>query len=194
MQKRIPLLTLLLMIVLAGSMTAQVLNSTVQNVNLSATLNESLTVTINSGATQNIASLTPGSVNAFPTQVNLTTNWVLRPSRAALALYTYFDSATAAMVHGDPLNTTDIPSGAIRAAFNGGAFNTISNTTPFGAANAGLQLFNVAIIGNNKSGTRTDNIDLQLDLSLTNVNGQDMTQLPADTYTGILHIAAQATP
>ena len=25
-------------------------------------------------------------------------------------------------------------------------------------------------------------------------NGQDMTQLPADTYTGTMHIRAQATP
>jgi hypothetical protein len=171
------------------------MNSNTVDVTLQATLNETLTVTLNSGGSQSIASLTPSAVNAFTGgPVNVTTAWVLKPGRTAVGLYAYFSSATAAMAHTDVNNTVDIPAAAIKAQLNGaGAFNALANNTPFGANGAGLQLFSQSITGSNKNANRTDTVALELDLSGT-ANGQDMTQLPADVYNGTLHIRAQATP
>ncbi|MBZ5722400.1 MAG: hypothetical protein LAO03_18670 [Acidobacteriia bacterium] len=173
------------------------LNSNTTNVSLSATLNESLSVTLNSGNTQSITSLTPAAVNSFSGgPANVTTAWVLKPGRTAVALYAYFDSATAAMVHTDSGNTVDIPPAAIKAQLNGvGAHNGLGNSlaSTFGGTATGLNLFSQSITGTNKNSSRTDTIALQLDLSGP-ANGQDMTQLPADTYTGTMHIRAQATP
>lgn len=172
------------------------LNSNTTNVSLSATLNESLSVTLNSGATQTITSLTPSAVNNFNGgPANVTTAWVLKPGRTAVALYAYFDTATG-MVHTDSGNTVDIPAAAIKAQLNGaGAHNGLGNSlvSTFGGTATGLNLFSQAITGTNKNSSRTDTITLQLDLSGP-ANGQDMTQLPADTYTGTMHIRAQATP
>ena len=50
-----------------------------------------------------------------------------------------------------------------------------------------------SIGGTNKTGSRTDSFDLQIDLSGV-ANGQNMKLLPPDTYQGTLHIQAQATP
>ncbi len=173
------------------------LNSNTTNVSLSATLNESLSVTLNSGATQSITSLTPAAVNSFNGgPANVTTAWVLKPGRTAVALYAYFDAPTGAMLHTDSSNTVDIPAAAIKAQLNGaGAHNGLGNSlaSTFGGTATGLQLFSQSITGTNKNSSRTDTIALQLDLSGP-ANGQDMTQLPADTYTGTMHIRAQATP
>ena len=173
------------------------LNSNTTNVSLSATLSESLSITLNSGATQSIASLTPAAVNNFNGgPANVTTAWVLKPGRTAVALYAYFDSPTSALLHTDPNNTTDVPAAAIKAQLNGaGAHNGLSNSlvSTFGGTATGLQLFSQTITGTTKNSSRTDTIGLELDLSGP-ANGQDMTQLPADTYTGTMHIRAQATP
>jgi hypothetical protein len=171
------------------------LSSNTVDVTLQATLNETLTVTLNSGNSQSIASITPAAVNSFAGgPANVTTAWVMKPGRTAVALYAYFNSASAAMTHTDTANTVDIPSGAIKAQLNGtGAFNALANNTPFGPNGAGLQLFSTNITGTNRNASRTDTVALQLDLTGT-VGTQDMTQLPADVYNGTLHIRAQATP
>jgi hypothetical protein len=72
-------------------------------------------------------------------------------------------------------------------------FNPFSSVVPFTGTASGRLLITQSISGTNKSGNRTDSFDLQIDLSGV-VNGQDMGQLPPDTYQGTLHIQAQATP
>jgi hypothetical protein len=56
----------------------------------------------------------------------------------------------------------------------------------FGAASAGRQLLTQAISVVNATGSRSDTLALNINLS-----GYT---LPADTYTGTLRIRAQATP
>ncbi len=172
------------------------LNSNTTNVSLSATLNESLLITLNSGATQSITSLTPAAVNSFSGgPANVTTSWVFKPGRTAVALYAYFDSPTTAMLHTDTQNTADIPAAAIKAQLNGaGAYNGLGNSlvSTFGGTATGLQLFSQSITGTTKNSNRTDTIALELDLSGP-AYGQDMTQLPArhlhwnDTHPGAGH-------
>jgi hypothetical protein len=165
-------------------------------VQASAQTSDSLSVQINSGSGLSISSLTPGAVNSFSGgPVNVTTSWTsLKNGRTVVNLYAYFVSATSALVHTDSQNTTDIPSAAVKVRMNGfGAYNPLSSATPFSASASGLLLFSQSINGTNKTSSRSDTIELQLDLSGP-ANGQDMTQLPADTYTGTLRIQAQATP
>jgi hypothetical protein len=61
----------------------------------------------------------------------------------------------------------------------------LTNTVPFGGANAGLQVSSVKILGNNRSGSRTDQMNF-------NINLLTLPNLPAGTYTGTLTIQAQA--
>jgi hypothetical protein len=157
---------------------------------------DSLTVVINSGASQSISSLLSGTTNNFAGgPLSVTMSWTsLNPGRTAVALYGYFTSANSALAHTTSGNTVDIPSGAVKVRINGvGAYNPFSSVVPFTGTASGRLLINQGISGTNKSGTRSDSFDLQIDLSGV-VNGQNMRQLPPDTYQGTLHIQAQATP
>jgi hypothetical protein len=114
--------------------------------------------------------------------VTATTSWLLRPNIGSLKLYAFFATSTAALTDGAGNN---IPSADFQISNNGGAFNALTNTVPFGGANAGLQLSSTPILGNNKSGTRTDQMNF-------NINLVPIPNLPAGTYTGTLTIQAQA--
>jgi hypothetical protein len=107
----------------------------------------------------------------------------LKPGRTAVKLYAYFNSAAAALTDG----TNNIPSSSFKIADNGGASAALNNTVIFGAANAGLQLANVAITAANRIGNRADAMAFNIDLST-------LPQLPASVYLGTLNIQAQATP
>jgi len=151
---------------------------------------ESLSVQINSGSSLSISSLAPGAVNSFSGgPVSITTSWSsVKSSRTAVKLYAYFASATSALVHTNSQNTTDIPSAAVKVRMNGsGGYNPLSSATPFSASASGLLLFTNTINSGNRTSSRTDAMDVQLDLTT-------LPQLPADTYTGTLRIQAQATP
>ena len=157
---------------------------------------DSVSVSINSGASQSILSLVSGTTNNFSGgPLSITTSWTsLKPGRTAVAFYGYFSSAASALAHTSSGNTVDIPSAAVKVRINGaGAFNPFSNVVSFVGAASGRLLMTQSIGGTNKSGNRTDTFDLQIDLSGI-VNGQDMRLLPPDTYQGTLHIQAQATP
>ena len=116
--------------------------------------------------------------------VTATTAWVLKPGRTAVGVYAYFASAAAALTDGAGDN---IPSSAFTISDNGGAATALTTSVAFGAANAGLQLANVAITGANKNSNRNDAM-------VFNINLSTLPQLPANTYTGVLNIQAQATP
>jgi len=178
--------TVLSLLLLGMAVAASAQNSNVANVSMSASLSESLTVSL-SGASVNFT-LTQGSAsNPGNTTISATTDWVLKPGRTGLKLYAYFDSSSMALAHQDAANTSDIPSSAVEVGVNGGALTPVSSTVVFGAANAGMQLFNQSITGANKTGSRTDTLAF-------NINLGSLATLPADTYNGTLHIQAQATP
>jgi hypothetical protein len=186
MQLVLKKLALIVMLAGAASMaSAQVLNSGPQSIALTATLNESLTLSLSANAVS--FNLTAGSAtNAGSTNITATTSWVLRPGRTAVGVYAYFTSAAAALTDG---GGNDIPSSAFKIADNGGASTALTNTVAFGGANAGLQLANVTITGANKNSSRPDEMAFNIDLS-----GGSLPQLPAGSYSGTLNIQAQATP
>ena len=180
-----------IVLLLAGSSAGQIRVGS-----LGSTSPDSVTVQINSGASQSILSLVTGTTNNFSGgPLSITMSWnSLNPGRTAVALYGYFNSATSALVHSTAGNTVDIPSAAVKVRVDGvGSYNPFSSVVPYTGSASGRLLINQAISGANKTGSRTDTFDLQIDLSGI-VNGQDMRQLPPDTYTGTLRIQAQAFP
>jgi hypothetical protein len=113
----------------------------------------------------------------------------LKPGRTNIAVWAYFSSATAALNPATAGNTTTIPSSAIGVQVGGvGPFNSCTTVSPFNAAASGVLIGNTTITGNtNTNGNRTDTLAYNIDTTV-------VPQLPADTYTGVLNIQAQATP
>ena len=171
----------LVIVGLTATSHAQVLNSGARTITLQAVLTDSISISLSSSAVN--FNLTQGSAsNPGSTGVTATTTWLLKPSIGSLSLYAYFSSSTAALTDGAGNN---IPSADFQISNNAGPFTALTNTVPFGGANAGLQVSNVKILGNNRSGSRTDQMNFNINLST-------LPNLPAGTYTGTLTIQAQA--
>jgi hypothetical protein len=178
-------LTVLALLTCSSVPAAAQLNSAESTATLTAVLPESLTVTLLPAAVN--FTLTSGSAtNAGSTSIAATTSWTLAVTRTDLALYGYFSSASAALAHTVPTNTTDIPSSRVEVSVNGAAAVPFDQTVAFGAASAGRELFTQSLTVATASGSRTDTLALNINL--------DSYDLPADTYTGTLRIRAQATP
>ncbi|HEU5337617.1 MAG TPA: hypothetical protein VFU27_16730 [Terriglobales bacterium] len=164
-------------------------NSNIATVVFNATLNESLTVMVNSGSSINFTLLPNTAANSGSAVSSVTTSWSLKPGRNNIAIWAYFTSAAAALNPVTPGNTFTIPSAAVRIQVNGsGAFNPCTNVSPFNAAASGLRIGTTSITGNTSTrGTRTDTLSYQIDTT-------QVPQLPADSYTGVLNIQAQTAP
>jgi hypothetical protein len=166
---------------LAVPAQAQVLNSGASPIALNAVLSDSITLTL-SGNAVNFTLVGGSASNPGSTAITATTTWVLKPSVNSLKLYAFFSSSTAALSDGAGNN---IPSADFQISDNGGAFAALTNSVVFGGANAGLQVSSVPIRGYNKTGTNSD-------VMTFNINLTPLPNLPAGVYTGTLTIQAQA--
>lgn len=161
--------------------SAQVRNSVAQPIALQATLTDSVSVNLSANAVN--FSLSPGSANnPGSTSITATTTWLLRPNIGFVSTYAFFSSSASALTDGVGDN---IPSADFQISNNGGAYQALSNTVPFGGANAGLRLSSTLILGNNKRGSHQDVMNFNINLS-------SIPNLPPNTYTGTLTIQAQA--
>jgi hypothetical protein len=165
----------------AAPAQAQVLNSGASPIVLNAVLSDSITLTL-SGNAVNFTLVGGSASNPGSTGITATTTWVLRPSVNSLKLYAFFSSSTAALSDGAGNN---IPSADFQISDNGGAFAALTNSVVFGGANAGIQVSSVPIRGYNKTGTNSD-------VMTFNINLTPLPNLPAGVYTGTLTIQAQA--
>jgi hypothetical protein len=166
---------------LAAPASTQVVNSAARTITLQAVLSQSLTLTL-SGNAVNFNLAAGSAANPGSTSITATTSWTLKPSVGSLKVYAFFSNSASALTDGAGNN---IPSADFQISNNGGAFTALTNTVPFGGANAGLQLSSTPILGNNKSGTRNDVMNF-------NINLVPLPNLPAGSYTGTLTIQAQA--
>jgi hypothetical protein len=178
------LLALGSLLLAAPSAFAQ-LNSNTATVSLTATLGESLTVS----ATPNNVSfaLVSGGTAAASGPVAVTTTWILSGSRTSVTLVGYFASATAALTNGGSPAVT-IPTSEVLGQVTTGTpttFTAFTQSAPLGTTGAGLTLFTQAISATNFASLRTDNLNLEINLTA-------QPQLPAGTYTGTLDLQAQA--
>ena len=172
--------SLILLAAVAAS-SAQVLNSAAKPISLQAVLSDSVTVQLSGNAVN--FNLTGGNANnPGSASVTATTTWTLKPSIGAVRTYAFFSNSAAALTDGAGDN---IPSADFQISDNGSAFQALTNTVPFGGANAGLQLSSTSILGFNRSGTHND-------VMTFNINLSTLPNLPANTYTGTLTIQAQA--
>lgn len=146
-----------------------------------------LSIRINSGATQHLPTLTDNAINRFPSPVNVTTQWDLATLISAVDLVGYFASPTAAL----SATGSDIPSSRVQGRMLSGRVSSFASfsgaaVSAVGTPGATLHLFRQLIIAPiNGVGQRTDNLDLQLDL-------RGMPNLPAGTYRGTLTLRAIA--
>jgi hypothetical protein len=169
-----------LALALASTAEAQVgLTSNTANVTLNATKLSTLTVSP-SVATATLASITDNSnVNDF-SNVNLTTDWNLTAG-TSVNLIGWFATPAQALVNGTAL----IPSANVEGGINGGGFSPFTGAAVGGVGVAGgsLQLFSQAVAAANYLSTRTDVLNLRL-----NLVGFPTTS--AGLYTGTLNVQA----
>jgi hypothetical protein len=165
----------------AAPVQAQVQNSVASPIALQAVLTDSIRLTL-SGSAVNFNLVAGSANNPGSASITATTSWTLKPSVGSLKVYAFFSSSTSALTDGAGNN---IPSADFEISDNAGAFTALTNTVPFGGANAGLQLSSTRILGNNKTGTHNDVMNF-------NINLTALPNLPAATYTGTLTIQAQA--
>lgn len=168
----------------ASAAFSQALNSNTASVVLTATLGETLTISATPGAVN--FSLVSGGVATGSAPVAITTTWVLGASRANVVLDAYFSSTAALTFAGPP--ASNIPTSAVLGQMTTGTpttFTPFTQTAALGTAGAGLTLFTQSLSSVNRASTRTDNLNLEIDLS-------SLPQLPSATYTGTLTIQAQA--
>lgn len=159
--------------------------SNAPTVTLNAAKAEVLTVTINSGSTVNF-DLDAGTVASGDASVNVTLDWAVQGNRTNLELWGAFASVNA-LADG---NGYFIPSSAVEGRVTTGsptaftAFTATSSGGFVGAAGAALMLVSQDPSGANRTGSRTDVLELQID--------QTGLDLPAGTFSGTLTLQATA--
>src|SRR3954466_15747560 len=154
-------------------------------ISLAATSPADLSLVVTSGAIQTIAGVADNAVNNFPSPVVIQTTWSVKPGQTnTVNLIAYFAVPAQAMVG----PTTQIPSSRILGRMTTGlpvAFTPMTQNGfgAFGTAGGTLRLYTVNITGSNKNATRTDNLDLRLNLV-------GFPALQAGSYTGVLNVRA----
>lgn len=165
----------------AGAQAGKV--STARVISLAATKTSQITVVVTSGAVQSIASLADNAVNSFPSPVVIATSWDVNPGQTnTMSLMAYFTAPAQALVGPG----TQIPSSRVLGRMTTGmpvAFTAITQNAVGGIGTAGgsLRLYSLNISGPNKQSSRTDNLDLQLDLV-------GFPTLPPGQYSGTLNL------
>lgn len=167
--------------------------STARVVSLAATKTGKLTMGVVSGAVQTLASITDNTTNNFPSPVVITTQWDLNPGQTgSVNVIGWF--ATPAQALFSAATATSIPSSRMKGQLSPGApaptgypatFTAFTQNAVGGIGSAGgsLRLFTITITGANKTASRTDNLNLQLDLTGAPI-------LRPGTYSGTLTIQA----
>ena len=157
------------------------LTSSLATVNINATKSSVLSLLINSGGTQTLASLTDNTTNNFASPVNVTTTWDLNAG-SNVVLVGSFATPAQALASGANFITTQYIKGRVTTgtptsytAFTQTGVGTI------GTAGGSLTLFTQSTAS--LAGNRTDNLDLQIDLT-------GHANLIPGTYTGTLNLQA----
>lgn len=162
---------------------ARELSAQAQVISLAATSLSNLSVLVTSGAAQSIPAVVDNAVNNFSSPVVIQTTWSVKPGQTnTVHLMAYFSIPAQALVGG----TTQIPSSRVEARMATGiptTFTAISQNGIGGVGTAGgsLHLLGVNISGANKNASRTDNLDLRLNLV-------GFPTLPAGSYVGVLNL------
>ncbi|HEX3235883.1 MAG TPA: hypothetical protein VHR41_16940 [Gemmatimonadales bacterium] len=163
----------------AGVANAQVgLTSSPATVSLTATKSSTLTLSPTSG-TATLASITDSSAANVFTPVTLTTAWNLTAG-TSMKLVGWFATPAQAMANG----TDFIPSSKVEGRVGATAFAPFTSgaTGGVGVANGSLVLYSQAVGAGSFLGSRSDQLDVRLNLANTFT--------VAGNYTGTLNLQA----
>ena len=183
--KKLSLLAVVAVVLLIPALSqAQVPLTTPRNVTLNASLAETLSVTLTGVSTVNFT-LAPGAAAAGDNPVGIQSSWVLKPGKTEVKVVGYFDTTNALTDTADPTNhiASSTVFGRVTTGVPGSFTAFTGSVAGIGTAGASLLLLDVPINGLNKNITRTDSLDLQIDLT-------GAPQQPAGTYAGVLRIQA----
>ncbi len=170
-----------------GVFAAPALTSTTSTVALTATMPESLSISLDKNAVS--FDLASGGKAVGDTPVTITTSWILKNSRQNVRLTGYFSNPTAALTDsGSP--AVNIPSSEVFGAVGTGssswtAFTQAADAGNVGVAGGSLTLLTQPISTSNYNSSATTVLNLEIDLT-------SQGQLPAGTYTGTLNLQADA--
>ena len=171
--------TVALVLVTSSSALAQAsLTSNVATVALTATKSSTLTVSPNA-STATLASITDNSTANNFTPVSLTTAWNLTGG-SSVSLIGWFATPAQALVNGTDL----IPSSKVEGRLNAVGFApfTSAAVAGIGVAGGSLLFFSQSVSAGNYFSSRTDQLDLRLNLAGTTTMAGD--------YTGTLNLQA----
>lgn len=142
------------------------------------------TLTVSASPAVVTVALVAGGTAVATLPIAITTSWTNINIGSTTSLYASFSSSTSALAGGTP--TASIPSSSVLGKVPTGtptSYTPFTQTTPVGAASAGLQLYS-SLGMLLASGSRTDNLSLEINLT-------SLPQLPAANYSGTLLIQAQ---
>lgn len=173
-----------LALLLAAPFAGAQLLSGLSGVTLNATTVTSLSIAITSGTSMNFT-LLQGALANGSTAAAITTSWNVNPGQTGtVRLYGYFSTPATALAG----PTYNIASAFVEGRVTTGlpvTYTPFTQTNPIGPAGGSLLLFSETITGSNKNKTRTDNLDVRVNLTTSPV-------VPAGTYAGTLRIQARA--
>jgi hypothetical protein len=154
------------------------LTSTPATVSLTATKSSTLTLTPTS-ATATLASITDSSAANVFTPVTLSTSWNLTAG-TSVDLVGWFATPAQALVNG----TDFVPSSKVEGRVGATAFAPFTSgaTGGVGVANGSLVLYSQAVGAGSFLGSRSDQLDVRLNLANTST--------VAGNYTGTLNLQA----
>lgn len=165
--------------------------SAIRTVSIAATKSSSITVSVLSGASQTLGTITDNVANNFPTPVRIQTSWDLPSGVATVRLVAYFTNPAQALVNGTSAIATTQMKGRVLTApittwqpTTWTAF-TQNATRGVGVNGATLRLFRIPVTAANQKASRTLDLELQLDLT-----GQPAVN--AGVWTGTMNIRAIA--
>ena len=170
--------TALLLVGASSAMAQAGLTSNVATVALTATKAATLTVSPNA-STATLASITDNSNTNVFTPVSLTTAWNLSGG-SSVRLIGWFATPAQALVNGSDF----IPSSKVEGRVGATAYAPFTSGAVGGVGVAGgsLQLFSEAVAAGSYFGSRTDQLDLRLNLTGTTTVAGD--------YLGTLNLQA----
>jgi hypothetical protein len=178
------LVVVIAVVAAAPGIASAVVFSGTANLGATAPPPETLTISVTGGSNVSFA-LANGAAAAGSAPVVIATSWDLNPGlTGAVTLYGYFITPSQALIDG---SGNAIATSLVQGRMTTGtpaSYTAFTQTNAVGPAGGSLALFTESIGGPNKTKTRSDNLDLRIDLA-----GQ---LLPAGTYTGTLRIQARA--
>jgi hypothetical protein len=179
LKKCFVILAALAMLFGPGLLDAQALNSTVQSVTLTASISESITLSVSPAAITFTASGTSSTPVAGSAPIVVSSLWYLAPTRTSYKVYQYFATTTALTGTGNNVGV-----GAVTSTVDGGS-TTAFNQSCLTFTSCGPLVNNTTITGSN-----WDNHNVAVtnsDVIAINFNGA-----APGNFTGTLNFMAQA--